>query len=131
MSRKLVVLCVEDQELQLKARKLLFESAGYDVVEARSAAQAVQLFQSGRIDAVVMDYWLSDGRNGTTAAEQMKRIDPHIPIIMLSTFTSLPGESTFVDTWMRKGETEPELLLQEVKRVVQLREPSTGSAPGE
>jgi len=127
----MVVLCIEDEDLQLKARKLLFESAGYEVVEARCATEAVDLFRGTRVDAVVMDYWLSGaGGNGTAAAEQMKKIDRHVPIVMLSTFTSLPGESTVVDMWMRKGETDPGLLLREVKRLIELRMPSTGSDTG-
>jgi hypothetical protein len=50
---------------------------------------------------------------------------------MLSTFTSLPGESTVVDMWMRKGETDPGLLLGEVKRLIELRTQKTGSTTGE
>ena len=116
------ILCVEDEELQLKARQVLFESAGYRVFGVQSATAAMDTFRSNHVDAVVMDYWLSGQRvNGTALANQMKRLHPRIPIVMLSGFVSLPGESAVVDAWIRKSEIEPESLLQEVRRLIQLR----------
>ena len=86
------VLCVEDEELQLKARRMLFESAGYRVLEARSAKGAIATFESSDVDVVVMDYWLSDQNgNGTAVAEQMKKIRPRTPIVMLSGFQLFAG----------------------------------------
>jgi CheY-like chemotaxis protein len=116
------VLCVEDEELQLKSRRMLFEAAGYRVLEADSAKAALELFDSSDVDVVVMDYWLSGpGGNGTAVAEYMKRRRPRIPIVMLSGFSSLPGEGAVVDSWMRKAGLEPELLLREVDRLIELR----------
>ena len=117
------VLCVEDEELQLRARRMLFEAAGYRVLEARSAKRAVDLFSSHPVDAVVMDYWLSDqDGNGTVVAEQMKRMRPRIPILMLSGFTALPGEGALVDSWIRKSQLDPENLVNEVDRLIKLRQ---------
>lgn len=111
------VLCVDDEQLQLQLRTMLFESAGFRVLPARSAATALELFQSQHVDAVVMDYWLS-GTNGTKVAEEMKRLHPRIPIVMLSGFSSLPGEGSVVDAWLRKGEVEPENIIAEVRRLI-------------
>jgi len=117
------VLCVEDEELQLKARRMLFEAAGYRVIEARSAKRAIDLFSSQPVDAVVMDYWLSDkDGNGTAVAEQMKRMRPRTPILMLSGFTALPGEGALVDSWIRKSQFDPENLVSEVDRLIKLRQ---------
>jgi two-component system sensor histidine kinase/response regulator len=112
------VLCVEDEQLQLQLRKMLFESAGFVVLLAQSANTALELFRSRPIDAVVMDYWLS-GTNGTAIAEEMKAIEPRIPIVMLSGFPSLPGEGAIVDAWLRKGHVEPEAILKEVVRLME------------
>ena len=111
------VLCVEDEQLQLQMRRMLFESAGFIVFEARTAGAAMDIFRSQRIDAVLMDYWLS-GTNGTKIAEEMKRLNPRTPIIMLSGFSSLPGEGTVVDAWLRKGEVAPEDIINEVQRLI-------------
>ena len=116
------ILCVEDEDLELKLRKTLFESAGYRVLEAQSASAAMDAFRSSTVDAVVMDYWLSGhGRNGTALAEEMKCMRPKTPIVMLSGFTSLPGEGVIVDAWMLKAEADPENLVNEVQRLIELR----------
>lgn len=116
------ILCVEDEDLELKLRKTLFESAGYRVLEAQSASAALDAFRSYPVDAVVMDYWLSGhGGNGTALAEEMKRLRPRTPIVMLSGFTSLPGEGVIVDSWMLKAEADPENLVNEVQRLIDLR----------
>lgn len=112
-----IVLCVEDEKMQLQLRKMLFESAGFVVLEAQSAETALEQFRSQRVDAVVMDYWLS-GTNGTAVAEEMKRLSPRTPIVMLSGFSSLPGETAIVDAWLRKAEVQPEELVEEVQRLI-------------
>ncbi len=111
------VLCVDDEQLQLQLRTMLFESAGFLVLQARSASAALDVFRSQHVDAVVMDYWLS-GTNGTTVAVEMKRLHPRVPIVMLSGFSSLPGEGAVVDAWLRKAEVEPEDIVNEVRRLI-------------
>ena len=111
------VLCVDDEQLQLQLRTLLFESAGFKVLQARSADAALDLFRSQHIDAVVMDYWLS-GTNGTAVAEEMKKCHPEVPIIMLSGYSSLPGEGAVVDQWLRKAQVEPEEIVNAVKKLI-------------
>ncbi|HUO16414.1 MAG TPA: response regulator [Verrucomicrobiae bacterium] len=119
------ILCVEDEDLELKLRTTLFESAGYRVLAAPSASAAMDAFRSSHIDAVVMDYWLSGhGGNGTALAEEMKRLRPKTPIVMLSGFTSLPGEGVIVDSWMLKADADPENLVNEVERLIELRSSS-------
>jgi CheY-like chemotaxis protein len=123
-SPKTTVLCVDDEDLQLNMRKRLFEAAGYKVLEARSAQEALEIFRSTHVDAVVMDYWLSgSGRNGTALAEQIKRDRPTTPILMLSGLGPLPGESAIVDLWLSKGHIEPQQLVAEVQRLIELRTP--------
>jgi DNA-binding NtrC family response regulator len=111
---------VEDEKAQLKMRKMLLESAGFQVIEAQSARLAMEAFRSSHVDAVVMDYWLS-GQNGTALAEEMKTMRPRVPIVMLSGFASLPGEEAIVDSWLRKAEVEPEDLIHELTRLIALR----------
>lgn len=115
------VLCVDDEQLQLQLRTILFESAGFKVLQARSAEAALELFRSQRVDAVVLDYWLS-GTNGTAVAEEMKRLNPRIPIVMLSGYSSLPGEGAVVDAWLRKAQVEPEDIINSVKKLIDIRD---------
>lgn len=91
------VLCVEDEQFQLELRRSVLTSAGFKVLGARTAQEAMEIFEAEQIDLVVMDYWLS-AKNGTAVAEDMKRLRPGTPIIMLSGFSSLPGKAQW---WMR------------------------------
>jgi CheY-like chemotaxis protein len=114
------VLCVEDDDLELTARAKLFEAAGFRVLEARSKSSALETFRSNSIDAVVLDYWLSGSNgNGRAVAEAIKRMNPSMPVIMLSGYSSLPGEAEFVDAWFRKSRVEPQDLVAEVKRLIE------------
>jgi CheY-like chemotaxis protein/anti-sigma regulatory factor (Ser/Thr protein kinase) len=115
------ILCIDDEPAGLLPRKLLLESAGYRVIEARSGLEGVQIFQSQKIDAVVLDYWMS-GMKGTAVASELKRINPTVPIIMLSGMGDLPGEvSGLVDQWIVKGSTRAEQLLDSIKRLLEPR----------
>lgn len=113
------VLCAEDDEEQLTSRKMVFESAGFDVLLARSGAEALQLFQTHAVDAVVLDYWMPRMK-GLSVAREMKQLRPNIPILVLSGFSSLPDETIgVVDTWLQKRDVEPGELLAEVNRLIE------------
>jgi two-component system copper resistance phosphate regulon response regulator CusR len=117
-SARKTILCVEDEEQQLKLRKILFEDAGFEVLVAQTGNEALDLFRQHEVDGVVLDYWMS-GMNGLAVAREMKRTRPGTPIIVVSGFTSLPGETIgLVDAWFQKSKIEPEDLVKEVKALV-------------
>ena len=113
----MTVLCVEDEHSQLNLRKLLFETAGFEVFAAQTGAEALQLFRTNAVDVVVLDYWMS-GMNGLAVATELKRLRPTTPIIVLSGWTSLPGETIgLVDAWFQKAQVQPEELIGEATRL--------------
>jgi DNA-binding response OmpR family regulator len=113
----MTVLCVEDEDLQLKMRKSLFESEGFNVLTAQTGRQALELFQSHAVDAVVLDYWMA-GMNGMAVATELKRLRPTVPIVVLSGWTSLPGETIgLVDAWFQKAQIQPAELVSTVSRL--------------
>jgi len=115
------ILCVEDEELQLHLRKVLFESAGYKVLLARSGEDALRVFENSGIDAVVMDYSMV-GMDGVAVAEQMKNAKPAAVIIVLSGHNAATGEeSSAIDKWFQKADVEPEELLQYLHEVLEAR----------
>ncbi len=104
------ILCIDDEVAALQARKMLLESEGYEVIEARSGRDGLALIQSHKVDLVILDYWMA-GMNGTTAAQEIRKINPKVPIIMLSGYGELPGEIVGVaDRWILKGRATQELL---------------------
>ena len=112
------ILCVEDEELQLKLRRLLFENAGYDVLDVGSAVAALDIFRSQPVHAVVMDYSLH-GQDGISVAAEMKKMRPAVPIVMLSGLPQPESENNGIDCWLRKVDVEPEDLVKKVEMLIE------------
>jgi len=120
-SEALTVLCIDDDPTGLSTRKMLLESAGYHVIEARSGAEGIKLFQSHRVGAVILDYWMTEMK-GTAVAFELKRIDPTVPIIVLSGVSDLPGEAVgVIDRWLVKGSHRGEKLLESLSSLMEHR----------
>ena len=115
------ILCVDDEESGLQIRKLLLESAGYRVVTARSGQEGIRLFREQKIDLVLVDYWMG-GMNGLALARELKQLSSTTPIVILSAYASLPGETLgLADLWIRKGEEDPQYLLAKLKQLLEER----------
>jgi len=109
------ILCIDDEENQLVLRKLMLEQAGYRVLTAESPAEAIRLFGSDTVDLVIVDYYMP-GMNGLALAREILR-QKKLPIVVLSAYAELPGESIgTADTWIMKGAASEELL----KRIAEL-----------
>lgn len=115
------ILCIDDEASGLLARRFLLESAGYRVIEAHSGPAGIRLFQSEKVSVVILDYWMS-GMKGTVVAAELKRINPNIPIIVLSGVSNLPGEAAgLVDQWFLKGSHRAEKLLESISTLLERR----------
>ena len=103
------ILCIDDEENQLVLRKLMLERAGYRVLTAESPAEAIRLFGSDTVDLVIVDYYMP-GMNGLALAREILR-QRKLPVVVLSAYAELPGESIgTADTWIMKGTASEELL---------------------
>ena len=104
------VLCMDDQWLRLMARKQHLEANGYKVIETTNGDEALKLFRTSSIDAVVLAY-LTPGMKGHVVAARMKRVKTHVPILLLSTYGPLPDKKLqSVDAFL--------LISQEAKYLV-------------
>jgi CheY-like chemotaxis protein len=105
-----LVLCVDDEVVGLRVRKILLERAGYRVLTAPDGHAGLELFLNQPVDAVVLDYSMP-GMHGGEVARKMRLTKPDIPILLLSAYVGLPDEvSGLVDIYMTKGEGAPALL---------------------
>lgn len=113
-----LILCVDDELVGLKVRKILLERAGYRVLTALDGPSGLKLFENEPIEAVVLDYSMP-GMHGGEVAGRMRQIKPRIPILLLSAYIGLPTEVTsLVDLYMTKGEGAP-VLLQKLETLLQ------------
>ncbi len=105
-----MILCIDDEPSVLSTRKLVLQSAGFEVLTATNGIEGLKLFALRRPDAVVLDFFMP-GMNGATVAQLMKNLDARVPILMLSASLQMPEEArNVVDAFVTKGERPPVLL---------------------
>jgi len=75
------VLCVENYPAYLAKLRSVLHKAGYEVIEASSAEEAVSLFVEHPVDGVLLEYDLPN-KNGRAVRGEMKRIKPDVPILL-------------------------------------------------
>jgi CheY-like chemotaxis protein len=115
MSFAAQILCVDDEPPVLAIVKRLLESADFDVLTASCGREAVRVFQSERIDVVLMDYWMAD-MSGIDTATRMKKMDPDVPIVFFSGYSELPAESLgLAECWIRKGQEDPQQIIDRLR----------------
>ena len=109
-NRAHLVLCVDDEIVGLRVRKILLERAGYQVLTAPDGQSGLDIFTAQPVEVVVLDYAMP-GMHGGEVAMKMRQTKPDVPILLLSAYVGLPDEvSSLVDVYMTKGEGAPALL---------------------
>lgn len=103
------ILCLDDERVGLAVRVAVLRHAGYTVLSATSAEEALQIFTDQPIDLVISDHLLR-GTTGTQVALSMKRIRSRVPIVILSGLVSAPEGIEYADIFMSKLEP-PSVLL--------------------
>ena len=115
------VLCIDDEQTALQLRQSLLESAGYNVLAVKSGKQGITAFRNESVQAVVLDYWMAD-MNGMQVAREIRKLNPDVPIIILSAYGELLDESLGIaNLWIRKGEEDPQFLLARLEELLKIR----------
>ncbi len=100
------VLCVESQPAHLDALRTMLETAGYEVMPATTAGQALRALSNLPIDGVLLEYDLPDA-NGSAVRTQLKQIKPHVPVLL---FTGVGIQTPFLlrffDSYLRKPDRQ-------------------------
>ncbi len=104
-----MVLCVQAEPTLLTTRKLVLQSAGFTVVAAQTAQEALRIFCTRDIRAVVLDYGTA-AMDGNGLAVLMKRLKPQVPILLLAAPTVFSGRAMSVDTVLGRGEGPRKLV---------------------
>jgi len=111
------VLCVDDEKIGLRVRKILLESHGFKVLTASSGPQGLALLDNHHVDLVVLDYYMP-GLNGGQVAAEIRRRSPGVPIIFLSAYFSLPpADLELANAFITKGDP-PDVLIDKILQLV-------------
>jgi CheY-like chemotaxis protein len=115
--RQKTVLCVDDEAIGLRVRKIMLENHGFQVLTASDGQQGIALFEQNAVDLVVLDFYMP-GLSGRQVAAEMRRRRPTVPIIFLSAYFSLPSDALeMADAFITKGEL-PEVLIEKIEQLL-------------
>jgi PAS domain S-box-containing protein len=87
---RMTVLAVDDDELVLSNLVALLEDLGQEVAAASSAAEALALLAEVHPDVVVTDFAMPQ-MTGLQLAEELRRIDPSVRVVLATGFAELPA----------------------------------------
>ena len=111
------VLCVDDETVGLRVRKIMLEGHGFNVLTATSGEQGLALLADNDVDLVVLDYYMP-GMNGGDVAAEVRRLSPQIPIIFLSAYFSLPPAALELsNAFITKGDP-PDVLIDKIEQLI-------------
>ena len=111
--RKQVILCVDDEETPLFFRKLVLEKAGFEVIPARSARQALDILTTTKVDLVLSDV-LMPLMQGTQLARLIKQDQPSTPVVLVSGVNEIPADAFYADLFISKLEG-PITMCEKIK----------------
>ncbi len=84
------VLLVDDDALVRAGAAAMLEILGYQVLEAGSGQEALQLFQEAEaVDALVTDYAMP-GMSGAVLIREIRHIAPALPVLLITGYASKP-----------------------------------------
>jgi CheY-like chemotaxis protein len=93
------ILFVDDEgDWRLIAGTCL-EEAGFEVVTARDAAEALRRMETVKLDGIILDVNLA-GENGLLLMELLKQKHPGVPILI---YTGMDHDSSAIQTMLKQG----------------------------
>jgi DNA-binding response OmpR family regulator len=124
------LLVVEDEHTVGDLVRRYFEHAGYEVVWVRTGEEALERFDAGRFDAVVLDIGLP-GIDGFDVCREL-RGRSRVPVVMLTAWDAEPdrvaGLEVGADDYVTKP-FSPRELVARVKATLRRVHWERGSAP--
>lgn len=80
---KKTILVIDDEPNIVVGLRDALEFEGFQVISASKGQEGVLLARSESPDAIILDLMLPD-MNGYTVCEQLRRVNAHVPIVMLT-----------------------------------------------
>jgi DNA-binding NarL/FixJ family response regulator len=123
---KQTIMMVEDDEFTRSTVKAALENMGLNILyDTSSAKDAIDFAKSHRPDVAVLDYNLGKGPNGIDLANQLRKMQPSIAIVLLTAFldpaqldkrvAELPPGSRYL---VKHSVTKIDVLVKEIQEAI-------------
>ncbi|MEW5746429.1 MAG: sigma-54 dependent transcriptional regulator [Nitrospirota bacterium] len=83
------ILIVDDEKRVRLAFSENLKSSGFATLEAADGSEALDIFGKERPDTVLLDYKMP-GANGIEVLQELKKLDPDVPVIMVTAHGDIP-----------------------------------------
>jgi DNA-binding NtrC family response regulator len=124
--RRRIVVADDDRAFRVSTAELLRQD-GYDVVQAKDAATAVDALEEGPVDLLLLDLRMP-GLDGLQLVEVLRKRGVGVPILMLTGFgsieTAVRSLHTGADDFLTKP-VDPEVLSARISEILE-RTPGAG-----
>ncbi len=111
------ILVADDNRVFAELLRATLEDEGYEVLTASTGLAAVAAVEKHEIDLAVLDV-LMPGISGDAVAERLRRMDPELPVLLMS--GSKDGLAAATGWPVLEKPFPQEALVAEVKRLVSL-----------
>ena len=111
------LLCIHRDPAQLS----VLQGKGFSLITATHGSQGLRLLVSNPVDAVILEYHLGL-LDGAAVADEIRKIRPRLPIVMLAESLDLPeGALKSVDALVTNCDS-PRFLLEAINTVLQAKD---------
>ncbi len=86
-----LALLLDDEDLVRMSTAHMLAELGYDVVEARSAEEALALLDGGLAPDLLVTDHLMPGKSGAQLARELKTTRPQLPVLIVSGYAEEEG----------------------------------------
>lgn len=114
MRPKKIILCVDTNENDLSVLSFMLSTNGYRVLPARTAQEAIALYQEHQVDLVLANHTLPPA-NGDALVRKLKQIAHHVPMILLGDPLKMGDQIHGADALLAKKNCSPHDLLERIK----------------
>jgi len=113
------VMVVEDNEKNRKLMRVVLKAKGYNIIEAATGEEALNLLKNQKPDIILMDIQLP-GIDGLTLIKQIKAsvVTKDIPIIAVTAYAMKGDEQKILDTGCDAYVSKP-INTQELPLIVE------------
>jgi CheY-like chemotaxis protein len=111
------LLCIHRDPAQLS----MLQEKGFSLITATHGSQGLRLLVSKAVDAVILEYYLGL-LDGAAVADEIKKVRPRLPIVMLAESLELPeGALKSVDALVTSSDG-PRFLLEAIHSLLQAKD---------
>ena len=121
-----LIAVIDDDSDILEASTLILEADGYEVITANNPTTGYEIVKERLPDLIILDVMMDEADDGFFLAQQFKKEEPKIPILMYTSISKTIGlqfganELVPVDDFVEKPISSEE-LIQKVKKLLTIK----------